>query len=283
MRIKRQLTDPRAIRDQASGAVIFAFGASGVDPRPLPGPALVAILGAIGMSEPTARATILRMRRRGWLTSARRGPVVEYALSDPARALARATVAPIIGPRPTWNGAFEGLLFTVPERERSYRDALRRAAQLAGFGVLSPGLLVTPEHGRWARIEAILAQAPANGRFLRVELRFSPEDARTAAAEAWPLGTLAGRYRRHAADLLRTAQAYRDAPPSGAEAARIMFEAMTPISATAIEDPNLPLELLPPDWPGALIREGVEAMGSAVGLALLAFIEERVAAVASRS
>jgi len=282
MRTKRQLDDPRALRDQASGAVIFAFGASGVEPRSLPGPALVAVLGALGMTEGTARATILRMRRGGWLASSRRGPVVEYALTEPARALAASVVAPLMGPRPAWEGVYQGLLFTVPETVRGYRDALRRAATVAGFGLLQAGLLIAAEPRRWSPLEPLLREAPAGSRLLRVELRMSLEDARIAAAEAWPLGALAAAYRGQAADVLGSADRYRASLPSGAAAVRAMWQAMSPISATAIEDPALPAELLPDDWPGAEIRGAIIGISTVLGPQVQAFIDEAIA-VAGRA
>jgi phenylacetic acid degradation operon negative regulatory protein len=259
--------------------VIFAFGATGPDPRPLIGPVLVGLLGALNMSEPTARATILRMRRGGWLTSTRRGPLVEYALAEPARRMAASVLAPVMGERPTWDGVFHGLLFSIPESARAYRDALRRAAVQAGFGLLRPGLLVTPDQARWSRIEGLLAAAPEGSRLLRVELRVTPQDARTAAAEAWPLEQLAGTYRTQAAELQRVAQRLRKAPPSGADAVRATWEAMTPLSATAIEDPTLPAELLPSDWPGSEVRAAIEAVGMVLGRGMQDYIAQLSVAV----
>jgi len=273
MRKKRQLDDPRALRDPASGAVIFAFSVVGPEPRPLPGPVVVALLSALGMSEPTVRATILRMRRGGWLTSTRRGPVVEYALTPPARDLAAAVLQPVIGDRPTWDGVFHGLLFTIPESGRAYRDALRRAAVLAGFGLLRPGLLVTTDDRRWSRIDAELAMAPTGSRLVRVELRMAPDDARAAAAEAWPLETLATTYMGHVAALQQLADTHRAAPPTGPAALRVMWEAMMPVSATAIGDPMLPRELLPAEWPASEIRMAFEDVGIVVGPGLMAYLD----------
>jgi phenylacetic acid degradation operon negative regulatory protein len=271
-RTKRQLDDPRALRDLAAGAVIFAFGTTGPEPVPLTGPVLVALLGALGIGEPTARATILRMRRGGWLTSTRRGPVVEYALAAPARRMAASVLAPVMGPRPAWDGMYHGLLFSIPESARGYRDALRRAALQAGFGLLRPGLLVTADESRWSRIEDLLSDPPEGSRLLRIELRLSSEDARTAAAEAWPLEQLAATYRTQAADLQRVVDRLRQAPPTGADAVRATWEAISPVSTTAVDDPSLPAELLPADWPGAEIRGAIVAAGTILGPAIQDYI-----------
>ena len=257
MRKKRQLDDPRAIGDPAKGAVIFAFGLAAAERQAIPGPALVAILGALGFSEPTARASILRMRREGRLASHRRGPVVEYELAAASRALADDVLAPVMGERPTWDGSFQALLFSIPERARSYRDALRRAAVLAGFGSLQPGVLVTPDGRRWARLEPVLQAAPAASRLLRADLRLDANEARDAAAAAWSLGTLARRYREQAAAMEAVARDCNADPPEPADAVRILWEAMTPLFGTAIEDPNPPAALLPIDWPREQMRQAV--------------------------
>ncbi len=239
------------------GSVIFALGMAGPERGSLPGPVLVALLGTLGIGERAARATILRMRRDGRLASVRNGRVVEYALTAPSLALSAEVLTPVIGPRPAWSGLFHGLLFSIPERRRSYRDALRRAALLAGFGALRPGLLVATEDRRWRRLDPILASAPPESRLLRVELRLALDDARLAAAEAWPLEALAQRYRRHLAQVERVTGEASANPPRGAAAVRATWDTMQPLFATATEDPGLPDELLPRDWPGEAMRQAL--------------------------
>lgn len=256
----------------ASGAVIFAFGLYGRERTALPGPVLIALLGTLGFSEPTSRSTILRMRRSERLTSVRRGPVVEYALSPASQALTAAVLAPVMGDRPSWDGSFHGLLFSIPESSRAYRDALRRAAILAGFGMLQPGLLVTPDERRWSRLQPVLDGAPSGSRLLRVELRLSPEDARAAAAEAWPLDELVRNYRTQVEVLERAAEDFRRRPPDGREAVRATWDVMNPLFGVAADDPGLPDALLPDDWPGEEMRRAVVDVAGALQPALSAYI-----------
>ena len=274
MRIKRQLDDPRTIGEPAKGAVIFAFGMVGPGRPAIPGPTLVAILGALGFAESTARSTILRMRRDGRLTSTRRGPVVHYELTAPSRALSDEVLRPVMGDRVAWDGAFHALLFSIPERGRTYRDALRRAAVLAGFGLLQPGVFVTVDERRWARIEPLLRSAPTGSRLTRGELRLSQADARAAASEAWPLGELARRYRTQIAQLERVVAECRAHPPTGALALRRMWEAMALVFGPAVEDPALPAELLPADWPGDAMRRAVVDASMALVPAVQAYLGE---------
>jgi phenylacetic acid degradation operon negative regulatory protein len=278
VRKKRQLDDPRALGAAAMGAVVFAFGTVGPERERLPGPALVAFLGTLGIVEQAARATILRMRRDGRLRSVRRGPVVEYELTEPSRALSAEVLRPVIGPRPAWDGCFGGLLFSVPERDRNYRDQLRRAAVLAGFGALQPGVLITADERRWARLESILAAAPVGSRLTRVELRMPGSDARAVAADAWPLADLARRYREQTSELLRVADECSARPPEGGAAVRLRWQAMAPVFEIAIEDPGLPDELLPADWPSNAMRDAVIAVATVLMPPVEAFLRTILAA-----
>jgi phenylacetic acid degradation operon negative regulatory protein len=264
VRTKRQLDDPRTLGEPVKGAVIFAFGMLGPDQAAIPGPLLVEILGALGFAEPTARATILRMRRDGRLTSTRRGPVVHYELTPESRALSAAVLRPVMGERPVWGGGFDALLYTVPERYRAYRDSLRRTAVATGFGLFQPGILVTADPAGWTRIEPTVDAAPAGCRLVHAEIRLPLDVARVAASEAWPLVDLAGRYRAHVAELQRVTAACRIERPDGPDALRVMFEAMTPLFATAAEDPDLPVALLPDDWPGPGMQAAVVELSMAL-------------------
>lgn len=283
MRIKHQLDDPRALGDPAKGAILFAFGLAGPQRQAIPGPALVSILGALGFTEANARATILRMRREGRLSSHRHGPVVDYELASASRAIADEVLEPVIGERPAWKGSFQALFFTVPESARGYRDALRRAAVLAGFGSLQPGVLVTQDRRRWARLEPILGAAPAGSRLLRAELRLEAAEARAAAAVAWPLEELAGRYRQQAAMLEALARKSSVDPPEPAVAVRMLWESMAPLFMTAIEDPNLPAELLPLDWPGELMRQAVVDASMALAPLAASYLNDLWSSRSSRS
>ena len=274
MRIKRQLDDPRTLGEPAKGAVIFVFGMVGPQVTAIPGPLLVGTLGALGFAEPTARATILRMRRDGRLRSTRRGPVVEYELTPASRALSAEVLRPVMGEPPAWDGVYRTLLFSVPESARRYRDALRRAAVLAGFGTLQPGVFIAAEERRWARLEPVLGAAPEGSRLVRGELRLTASDARAVAAGAWPLSDLGRRYRAHVAALERILATVRAAPPAGAAAVRQLWDAMAPLFATAAEDPALPPELLPDDWPATATREAVVALSMVLVPAVRAYLAD---------
>ena len=148
-----------ALTRQGSPAALVAalYGLSG-GPT-LPGPALVALLGDLGLAPAAARRALARMREQGQLETTRRGRQVDHHLVGAFRASVE-RLRDDRGAAPAWEGAFHTLLHQVPEPARAYRDRLRRAAVLVGYAPWQPGLLISPVD-RSAALAAVLADAPA--------------------------------------------------------------------------------------------------------------------------
>ena len=261
------------------GVVAFAFGvARAHQGDAVPGPVLIRLLADLGISGPAARSLVLRMRREGWLTSERAGRQARYRLA-PLTAAAQARVeGQLRGSRPGWDGSFSGVLFTVPERHRSFRDRLRRSAQLLGYVTLQPGLLIAATD-RHEELTGLLPPRPAGSQVLRTRLAFSPEDTRSIVSQLWDLDGLAARYRAVLADAGRRTSRAEKQPAAGAEAFRNFAAATLPLYQASADDPDLPGELLPAGWPG-------QQVGQAIGRAFQAFgpaLGDYLAAVASPS
>jgi phenylacetic acid degradation operon negative regulatory protein len=246
------------------GVVAFAFGVARAQVgEAVPGLVLIRLLADLGISGPAARSLVLRMRREGWLTSERAGREARYRLA-PVTAAAQARVeGQLRGSRPDWDGSFSGVLFTVPERHRSFRDRLRRSAQLLGYVTLRPGLLIAATD-RYAELTGLLPPRPAGSQVLRTRLAFSPEDTRSIVSQLWDLDGLAARYRAVLAEAGRRISAAEKEPAAGAAAFRNFAAATLPLYQASADDPDLPAELLPADWPGP-------AIGPAIGRAFAAF------------
>jgi phenylacetic acid degradation operon negative regulatory protein len=265
------LAGPGGITPQIS-IVAFAFGtARAYQGDAVPGPVLIRLLADLGISGPAARSLVLRMRREGWLTSERAGRQALYRLA-PGTAAAQARVErQLRGDRPAWDGSFSGVLFQVPERHRSFRDRLRRSAQLLGYVTLRPGLLIAATD-RYEELARLLPPQPAGSQVLRTRLAFSPADARSIVSELWDLDGLAVRYRAVLADAgRRTSQAERQ-PAAGAAAFRAFAAATRPLYEASADDPDLPDTLLPGDWPGARIGPALGRAFRAFGPALGAYL-----------
>ncbi len=246
------MTSPGEITPQI-GIVCFAYGLARAGlGEPVAGPVLIRLLADLGISGSAARSLLLRMRREGWVTSERKGRQAHYQLAPVIGAAQARLERQLRGERPEWNGSFSGVLYTVPERHRPFRDRLRRSAQVLGYVTLRPGLFIATTD-RYEELTALLPSWPAGSQVLRARLTLSPEDSRSIVAQLWDLDALAARYRVVLADAERRTSRAERHPPAHAAAFREFAAATLPLYETSAEDPDLPAELLPADWPGQQI------------------------------
>lgn len=247
------------------GLVCFVFGMARVGPgEHLAGAVLMRLLADLGLSGSAARSLLLRMRREGWLSSERVGREARYRLTPVLDAAQARLDRQLRGDRPAWSGSFNGVLYEVPERDRAFRDRLRRSAHVLGYVTLRPGLLVATTD-RCEELASLLPAQPAGSQMLRVRLTLSAEDSRRAAAELWELDALAARYRVVLAEARdRTTRAERH-PPRDTAAFQAFAATTLPVYEVGAEDPDLPAALLPPDWPGqqvgATLRRAFQVFG----------------------
>lgn len=225
--------------------VPFLFGVTGREW--LPGPALVRMCTDAGLPAATARTTISRLRDRGGLHAERQGRHLNYRLAG-ATAAAFTRLEGAHPPADDWDHVFHGILYTVPEKERAFRDALRRSAVLTGYGHLRAGLLIAPRDA-WETVSAQMPPVPAGARVAPLRLQLAPDDARAAAAEAWDLDAIAAALdaqRRRLDDAFAAA----DGPPEpSAESLRAYLDLVRPVFRALLWEPSLPVALLPPTWP----------------------------------
>lgn len=228
------------------GLVFFAFGVLRVPTgQPVAGPILIRLLADLGLSEAAARTLLLRMRRDGLLTSERAGRQARYRLAPVINATQERLGRQMGGHRPAWSGAFNGLLYEVPERRRDFRDRLRRTAQLLGYKTLRPGLLVATTD-RWEEVRALLPTPPADSQLLWTSVRLGAEDSRRVAAELWALEALAARYRAVITEARDRTTRAESQPASFSDYVATTF----PVYHVIADDPDLPAELLLANWPG---------------------------------
>lgn len=225
----------------------------------MPGTVLHRALQDLGLSSDAARAVLARLRRNGDIVSRRWGRGVAYRLAGPfATAFERLRGHSTADP-PRWTGAFHAVLYQVPERHRPFRDALRRAAQMAGYGLLTNGVLIAVAD-RGADLAGLLESQPADAQVWLTTLGMGEVDARRAAGLAWDLPSVAADYRTQADRLAtRLARAQRgDVARKGGKALRDFADTLLPALPAALADPGLPAELLPPEWPGAAFARALE-------------------------
>jgi phenylacetic acid degradation operon negative regulatory protein len=206
---------------------------------------LVAALQSLGYSEQAARQALSRSTRDGWLQTRRRGRRSVVCLTDASRRLLASGAQRIysFGQPWSWDGRWLIVVLRVPERRRAVRHQLRTRLAWAGLGSLGGGIWVTPHVERESELSATIAEEPdAVARTFVAQLGQMGEP-RQLVAEAWDLAAV----REHYSAFIRDFARQRPASPEA------LFRQQTLLVHAwrrfPFLDPDLPAQLLPPDWP----------------------------------
>jgi phenylacetic acid degradation operon negative regulatory protein len=217
----------------------------------IPSIALVRLLGEFGITPDGARAAMRRLTTRGLLTVSRRGRTTAYGIPPrTSEVIVERTYRMLTfgSTAPPWDGAWTVVAFSVPEQDREVRAALRARLRVHHFAALYDGVWVTPHD----RVEAIRRVLDDLGVVTASVLRATEAPGGPAAASpraAFDLAPLAEEYRRFVEryePLLDVVEAGRI---GSADALRTRTELRTDWRRFPENDPDLPAELLPEDWP----------------------------------
>ncbi|TDD04706.1 PaaX family transcriptional regulator [Nonomuraea deserti] len=218
------------------------------DDRPAWTSALLHVLGGLGVEDKSARQALARMAADGWIASERDGRRVRWALTGRGRELLTEGAERIYAfgrGRESWDGRWVVLIATVPESKRELRHRLRTGLTWAGFGSPVPGVWVSPHASREAEAKQVVtglgldsSAYSFNGPFAGIGSE------RTLVDQAWHLGDLAAQYER----FIREFAGMR--PAAGDPVLLAQIRLVHAWRRFPMLDPELPLELLPPDWIG---------------------------------
>lgn len=214
------------------------------------------VLGRAGVSEHATRSTLSRMARRGLLHRARRGRHVYVGLTERSRAILhdgerRIWRAGAVDRQ--WDGTWTLLGFSMPESWQRQRHALRSRLLWAGFGSLQGGLWIAP-----GQVDPVplLDGLGADGHVRVFEARpLPPTEVAGIVREAWDIERLAGHYR---AFLARWQDPAAQAPDTLARELLLESDWLRTIR----DDPRLPREHLPADWPAEPAQERFYALSA---------------------
>jgi len=224
--------------------------------------ALIRLLGDLQVEEPAARSAISRLKRRGILQSQRYGGSAGYQLSAQALDILREGDARIF--RRQRAALADGWLlavFSVPEAERHRRHVLRSELARLGFGMVAPGVWITPAHPQDTTAETLrrLELDAYADLFHADHLAFG--DPAVKIRDWWDLAELARQYesfnRAHQPVLRRwqrggpAAAGRRGGPAAAGREAFVDYtRVLTDWRRFPYLDPGLPAELLPDGWIG---------------------------------
>jgi phenylacetic acid degradation operon negative regulatory protein len=150
------------------------------------------------------------------------------------------------------------LVYSLPEDLRSTRHSLRTQLAWLGFGLLAPGVWISP-HDRQDELSELIEKLDISD---RVEIFSSiyrgPTTPIELVEQCWELADLAAQYEQFLELHLVAYQELLDKPEQSLsleEAFTRRFWLTHSFQSFPLKDPNLPIELLPENWTGTKARE----------------------------
>ena len=235
---------------------------------PISSAALVRMLGEFEISALATRSALSRLTARGLLARSQRGRRTYYALTDRAQRTLDDGARRIFAFGATdahWDGRWSIVTFSVAEADRDRRHVLRTRLRWLGFAPLYAGVWVSP-HRDLEPVARALDELGIDDATL-FEAEALPREGETVAPlRAWDLGGLRRRYEAFVRRFARDRQRLRAGKLTPKEALVGRTELMDAWRAFPREDPDLPSEFLPRDWPRrearALFLELYDGLGA---------------------
>lgn len=224
--------------------------------EPLPSAALVRLAGEFGVSDLAARAALSRLARRDVLAPAKVGRRTYYRLTEGAAAVlekGRRRIMSFGLPRGEWDGRWTLAGFSVAEEQRNLRHLLRARLRWLGFAPLYDGLWVSPTASPADTAAALAELGVGSATVFRASAVDIPGLRRPE--EAWDLQALREDYERFIAHCRPLLARVRRGEVGTAEALIARSGIMDMWRTFPGRDPDLPVELLPAEWPRSAARE----------------------------
>ncbi|WP_328794331.1 PaaX family transcriptional regulator [Herbidospora solisilvae] len=206
---------------------------------------VIEVFARLGVSEEAVRSTLARMVKRNLLVRHRLGRRVYLGLTPHAETVlrdGRRRVWETGAVNRDWDGTWTVVGFSLPDSRRSTRHDLRSRLIWAGFGPLQSGLWITPGT---KDVTGVFDGLDVDDHVTVLAARaYTPTEAADLVAKAFDIEQIARRY--------RTFLARWDVPrplPDAPDALVRQLLLHTDWLQLVRQDPHLPAEHLPDDWP----------------------------------
>ena len=212
---------------------------------------VIEILGRVGIGEHAARSTLARMVNRGLLLRQRHGRAMYFGLTERSERILADGESRLWKAGAVNRDRGEGwtlLGFSLPESWQKQRHELRSQLAWAGFGPLFNGLWIAPGRAAVAEIVGSLGLESHVKAFHASTLPGTDVD--QMIRETWDLEAIAAPY--HAfVERWRRADADLEAGTSDRDPLAVKLLLGSEWLQVIRDDPRLPVEHLPADWPAA--------------------------------
>ena len=210
---------------------------------------VITLLQSCGIAPPATRTAVSRVTSQGWLKPLSHNGIRGYAATPAGRDRLGQAWARIYRPDSTgWDGRWH-LVVTDRPADRGQRDRVSATLGYLGYGRIAPQTWLAARAA--PELDAsLVAQGADFSAFSTTDL----SDPHAVVARTWDLSELAASYGAFAADTTTLRARLRG---------ELSPEWAYPVRAALVHrwrkflfvDPALPVEVLPPDWPGQQARE----------------------------
>lgn len=253
----------------------------------IPSAALVSLLAEFGANENASRQAMRRLTARGLLAQSKKGRTTFYGIPEPIVATQRNRLTRAIrfGEEFTdWDGEWTVVAFSIPESDRDVRRLLRNGLKSMRFGTLQDGVWISPHDMRSGAIKLLDELDVPKGHVMTSRWLERDHNA-DAVADAFELAALGAQYD----DFIARHEATREWARSGAATASEALVRRTMLTnewlSFRADDPELPVGLLPANWPRpaarALFIEIYDLLGPAAEVRFRDLIAEHDSALAT--
>lgn len=217
---------------------------------------VIDVFARLGVSEEAVRSTLARMVKRNLLDRHRQGRKVYFGLTAHAAEVledGRRRVWETGAVNRDWDGTWTVVGFSLPDSRRSTRHDLRSRLVWGGFGLLQSGLWIAPGA---KDVTDILDSLDLGGHVTVLNARaFKPTEAADLVRKAFAIEQIAARYRA----FLDRWDVPRPLPDASDALARQLL-LHTDWLQLVRQDPHLPAEHLPADWPAIRAEQVFHAL-----------------------
>jgi phenylacetic acid degradation operon negative regulatory protein len=223
--------------------------------EPVPSASLVSMLGDFGVTSAGARAAIARLARRRLLRSSRQGRNTSYTVTRRCAELvgdARLLTYSFTGTIAAWDGRWTLVAYSIGEEQRSQRTLLRARLRWLGFAPLQDGLWISPHPPSSELDEALKEVMSGSCSVFTADAVDGP--GRTDPLSAWNVGEVRRAFDAFIDEFDPVIERLAKGSIGLAEALEVRTRLTYRWFNIANEHAELPVELLPPDWPAVPAR-----------------------------